>query len=478
MWTMRRRLTLAIVGVVAGALVVAGLGSLLLVGRAAGQETRAELVRQAEALAQGAEEARGPGVMGVLRRVLRLEGFSVVPLGADRPAPHQAPAGLDTDDLDVPRLLRGETVSGVRGSVAFAAAPIRSRPDRSGRGPGPVAVVLTRHVSGVGRGTGYFALAAALALLAAAVVADRLGRRIAGPLAGAEAATRRIASGDLGTRVPEAEDTYPELASLTRSVNAMAAQLERARSQERQFLLSVSHDLRTPLTSIRGFAEAIADGVTDDSRRAAEVIGAEARRLERLVGDLLDLANLEARRFHLAVGPVDAAELVAHTAEGFRPAAAEAGVNLEVEAPPGPGPVAAADPERLGQVVANLVENALKFATSGIRVGVGPGHGGVQISVLDDGPGIGPEDLERVFERPYRPGRGSPPRQAGSGLGLAIVAELVTAMGGRVEAHSEPGATRMVVTLPRWTEGDSAAVGGAASPRRAAGSAGAARRRP
>ncbi|MDQ3569388.1 MAG: HAMP domain-containing histidine kinase [Actinomycetota bacterium] len=456
---MRRRLTFAIVGVVAGALLVAGLGSLLLVRRAAGDETRAELVRQAQAVAQGAEEARRPGVVGVLRQVLRLEGFSVVRLSPDGRTLDAPPSGLTEDDLDAGRLLGGETVSGVHGSTAYAAAPIRG-PARA-----PLAVVLTRQVSGVRRGSGYFALAAGLALAVAAAVADRVGRRIADPLARAEEATRHIAAGDLSARVPDGGRSYPELASLSHSINAMAADLDRARSQERQFLLSVSHDLRTPLTSIRGFAEAIADGVTADSRRAAEVIGAEAGRLERLVADLLELANLEARRFSLAVSRVDAAEVVSHTTEGFGPAAASAGVELCLDVPAAGPLVATADPDRLAQVVANLVENALKFARSRIDVAAGAGPDGVVVSVSDDGPGIPEEDLPQVFDRLSHSARGTPARQLGSGLGLAIVADLVAAMDGRVEAYSRSGATRMVVTLPG--EAGMEAGPGAAGPPRA-----------
>src|SRR5207249_6964710 len=127
----------------------------------------------------------------------------------------------------------------------------------------------------------------------------------------------QIASGDLAVTVPAQPGADHELVSLAHSINTMAANLARSRRLERQFLLSVSHDLRTPLTSIQGFAEAIADGAATDTRRAAEVIAAEARRLERLVRDLLDLAKLDARRFSLDVHRVDAAEVVAHTAEGF-----------------------------------------------------------------------------------------------------------------------------------------------------------------
>src|SRR5207237_8343697 len=165
-----------------------------------------------------------------------------------------------------------------------------------------------------------------------------------------------------------------ELAALVRSINAMAESLERSKGLERQFLLSVSHDLRTPLTSIRGYAEALAERKARPGQAAA-VILSESRRLERLVGDLLELAKLEARRFSLHVRDTDVVEVVADTAEGFRPAAEEAGVKLLVDAGGPPGAlVAAADPERLAQVVANLVANALKFAARTIRVG--PGRAG------------------------------------------------------------------------------------------------------
>src|SRR5580704_16168303 len=118
-----------------------------------------------------------------------------------------------------------------------------------------------------------------------------------------------------------------------RSINEMAQSLENSRSREREILLSVSHDLRTPLTSIRGFAEAIMDGAVDDSDRAAEVIIAESRRLERLVGDLLDLTKLEGKQLSIHIRPTDAAEVVSTTAEGFRPMAERNSVALVVDAP-------------------------------------------------------------------------------------------------------------------------------------------------
>jgi signal transduction histidine kinase len=431
---MRRRLTLAIVGVVAGALVIAGLGSLLLARRAARADTEQQLLDQARALA----DVPTPN-LPALRRALRLEGAEVIGLGPRCPT-RAAQLGVP---VDCEALRSGQTASGLHGRLAWAAAPV----GRLG------AIVLTRRVAGFGRGAGYLLLAGALALLAAVAVAEWLGGRIIRPLEAAEAATRRIAAGDLATTVPVPANADPELTSLARSINAMAEALARAKGLERQFLLSVSHELRTPLTSIKGYAEAIGDGAADPAK-AAEVITAEARRLERLVGDLLDLAKLDARRFSLDLRPLDAADAAAAVAESFAPAAAEAGLTLHVDSAAGAAPlVVNADADRLAQVVANLVENAFKFAGARIDVAAAPGPaaGGVVITVADDGPGIPADDLPRVFDRLYQSPR-TPARQAGSGLGLAIVSELMQAMGGRVRAVSPlspAGGTRLEVWLPR-----------------------------
>ena len=230
----------------------------------------------------------------------------------------------------------------------------------------------------------------------------------------------------------------------------MAAQLEHAPRMERAFILSVSHDLRTPLTSIRGYAEAMTDGAisTDDEHaHAARVITAEARRLERLVADLLDLARIDARQFSLAPRPVDAAETVRTAVDAFRPAAGDLGITLRVDGPK--SAPADTDPDRLSQIVANLVENALKYAAANIVVELAPyGTGDLDLRVRDDGPGIAPADLPQVFDRLYV-SRTVPGRSVGTGIGLAIVRELSAAMGGQawVDPTEGTGAT-FVVRLP------------------------------
>ena len=439
---MRRRLTITIVGLVAGALVMAGLGTWALERRGAAEETRQALVDQAEALAQVAEGVARPALLTSLNRSLRLDGSAVVRLARDGTPVELLPAGLRLEPSDGARLAQGEVVSGRQGDRAFAVAPFVRR-------NGQAAIVLSRRqASGAKSAAPFFVFAALLSLGAAGVVAARLARRMTHPLAAASAAAGRIAEGDLSARIAVSPTADAELADLTNSVNAMAAALERSKGLERQFLMSVSHDLRTPLTSVRGFAEAIADGTATDTARAAQVIGAEARRLERLVADLLELAKLDARSFSLALREVDVAEVVADTVEGFGPAAAAAGVTLVLSpSDPTTGLVATADPERLAQVVANLVENALKYAGARIEVTVERAADSVTVIVTDDGPGIATADAPHMFERLFQSSR-TPARPVGSGLGLAIVAELVTAMAGQVEATSQPGSTCLVVALP------------------------------
>ncbi len=346
------------------------------------------------------------------------------------------PAGLTLADLDAPTLLAGSRQSGYVDGLAFVAEPIVAT------GDGTAVLVLTEQIDSgaVSRARGFFLIGGALALVAAFVVSYFLARRLTRPLAAMGVTASAIAGGDLGARVDLGQRTDVELADLARTLNGMAGQLEEARHAERAFLLSVSHDLRTPLTSIRGFAEALTDGTipaTEEQQRAGAVIAAEANRLERLVADLLDLARLDAHQFSLSLRQFDLAATVRTAVDAFDPAAADLGIALTVAVPE--HLEATGDPERVAQVVANLVENALKYARVGIAVEVAtPDDATVVLEVRDDGPGIDPVEQHRVFERLYV-SRTTPGRSVGTGLGLAIVGELAHAMGG--EATAEPAAT-------------------------------------
>jgi len=444
---MTRRLIITMVSVVAGALVLAVAGTTILLRLNAASQTRRELRKEAVAMAQAIESLQAPRALQAVGQALRLQGQQVVRFGPGGRTADPLPEGVSLEDLDVARLRAGETVTGRHGTLVYAAAPAPRR-------AGMFVVVITRRVGPPLRNAApIFALAALVALAAAAIVAVDLGRRLTRPLRAAQSATGRIAAGDLAARVPDPEGD-DELAQLGRSVNAMAEALERSRGLERQFLLSVSHDLRTPLTAIRGWAEAIADHRAPNDREAAETILAEARRLERLVTDLLELAKLDARRFSLDTRATDVGEVVTATVEGFRPAAEAEGVAVVAAGDGTDGLVATADPDRLAQVVANLVENALKFARGRIEFGTARDGSDIVLWVADDGPGLNADELERVFEPFYQSPR-SPARTSGTGLGLAIVHQLVEAMGGTTAAEAAPGGgCRMVVRLRPWSRID------------------------
>jgi two-component system sensor histidine kinase BaeS len=447
----------AMVGLVAVVLVIAGAGSLLLTRNAARQQATSQLVTEAQSLTTGTSHTQSIEALRVIKRVLRLEDARFIRVSAQGVVATVLPPGISTADVDPQRLLTGVTVSGRDGNLVFAIAPVplSTRVQLRLRVGGAVAVVLTREVGDLGPSWSYFLLAGGAALLLAAIVAWQFSRRMSQPLIEAVEATGRIASGDLNGRIPVRANDYAEFTSLAESINAMAARLSEGRARERDLLLSVSHDLRTPLTSIRGFAEAITDGAVEDHTHAAHIIVAESRRLERLVGDLLDLTKLEARQLSVHIRPTDVIEVVTTTAEGFRPVAERNGVQLVVRLPEGPIGPASADPDRLAQILANLLENAFTFTRSLVLVSVMEANpaGDLTIAVDDDGSGIAKEDMQRVFERFYRVDRG-PNRTLGSGLGLAIVAELAAAMGAQVHAESPvasaSGGSRFVVSLLPW----------------------------
>lgn len=275
-------------------------------------------------------------------------------------------------------------------------------------------------------------VAAAAGGLLAALAAFLLSRRISRPVDRVAAAARSLAQGTHPEPVPV--EGAAEIATLAQAFNALAEQLRRAQEAERDFLLSVSHELKTPLTSIRGYAEAVEDGAVDP-REAAAVVGAEARRLERLVRDLLDLARMHRTGFSVLNAEIDLGEIAEDAARRYQPQAESFGVSL-VALADGAAP-AVGDADRVLQVVSNLVENALRLTPPGgeVRVVAMPG----ELRVEDTGPGLGDDDRAHAFERFYLHERYGRERPVGSGLGLAIVKELTLAMGGSVEVESEPG---------------------------------------
>ncbi|MET7667888.1 sensor histidine kinase [Micromonospora luteifusca] len=294
-----------------------------------------------------------------------------------------------------------------------------------------------------------------LAGLTAGVVAGLLlARRLARPIRVAATAAARLRAGDRAVRVPV--ESPDEVADLAEALNGLAAALATSEGRQREFLLSVSHELRTPLTAIRGYAEALADGVlgADDTVDTGRTVLAEAQHLDRLIGDLLALARLEAADFPLEPVPVDLTQLAMDAEPTWSGRCAAVGVSFRVDTPGQPVP-AYTDPGRIRQVLDGLLENALRVVPPGSPVVLAvrpadtdPACGGV-LEVRDGGPGFTDDDLAVAFERGALHQRYRGVRKVGSGLGLALAAGLVRRLGGEIAAgHAPEGGAAFTVRLP------------------------------
>jgi two-component system sensor histidine kinase BaeS len=283
-----------------------------------------------------------------------------------------------------------------------------------------------------------------LAALAGAILAAALSfvvaRSIVRPVRRVAAASHALAAGETPSPLPEEGAT--ELVSLAQAFNDMAAQLAASRESERRFLLSVSHELKTPLTAIRGYAEGLGEGAFA-ADEASRTILVESRRLERLVRDLLDLARMNRHEFSVSRGPVDLAEVARQAVARHDGAARQFGVALTAE---GGEAWVEGDSDRLLQVASNLVENALRETPPGGSVTVRAEAR--RLVVSDTGPGLEPGDLPHAFDRFFLYDKYGRERPVGSGLGLAIVKQLTEAMAGSVSVESSPdGGAAFGVTL-------------------------------
>jgi two-component system sensor histidine kinase BaeS len=282
-------------------------------------------------------------------------------------------------------------------------------------------------------------LAALAGVVLAAGLSFLVARSIARPIRRVAAATRALAADQSYEPLPTGGTT--ELSQLAEAFNHMTEQLAASREAERDFLLSVSHELKTPLTAIRGYSEGLADGAFD-ADEAARIISLEATRLERLVRDLLDLARMNRSEFSVRREPVDLAEVAREAVLRHEAAAREFDVSLTAE---GNETWVDADADRLLQVASNLVENALRETPAGGAVTVRAEAD--RLLVTDTGAGIAPEDVPHAFERFYLYDKADKTRPVGSGLGLAIVKQLATAMGGGVTVQSGQSGTTFEVRL-------------------------------
>ena len=284
--------------------------------------------------------------------------------------------------------------------------------------------------------------AGAGALIAALIAGLLLARQLTRRLSQMESATRAIASGDLGRRVPVT--SADEIGRLADSINRMAADLARLEAARREFIAKISHDLRTPLTAIKGFVINLQDTAPESMQSALLTIDQQTDRLVRLVNDLLTLSRLQRGELHLQRVGIDLAQVVRSTAALVEAKAQRLGLELRLDLSPQLPPVEG-DADRLQQALLNLLDNALRFAPPGsvVQVRLEAAEGEVLLRVLDTGRGLTAEEAEQAFE-PYFRGEGG-----GAGLGLTIAREIVHAHGGRIWLRSRPeGGTEAGVSLP------------------------------
>lgn len=272
--------------------------------------------------------------------------------------------------------------------------------------------------------------------------------RVLRPLARLTDATRAVAGGDFAARVPEPPD--PELRSLAAAFNGMTDSLRQAETLRRRLVEDVAHELRTPLTSLRGYTEALADGVTEPSPEVLRTLHEEILRLSRLVEQLDALARGEPAGRTVARVPVDLGSLVDRAVELHATDLAGRGIRLEVQRG-GQLPPVVADPDAIGQVLANLLGNAVRYTDDGGAVTVTTRRdrdGGARVTVANTGATIPGAELPLIWERLYRVDPSRDRASGGSGIGLAIVREIVEAHGGRVGATSADRCTEVWFSLP------------------------------
>ena len=303
-----------------------------------------------------------------------------------------------------------------------------------GQGQGMMQELFSEFRNGLNEALGWAALAAIVVAIGLSLA---LSTRIVSPLRAMISASRRIAEGHYDERVQVA--SADELGQLGASFNQMATQLEQTEAMRRQLIGDVSHELRTPLTAIKGSMEGLMDGVLPADAGTFQQIHAETERLSRLVDDLQELSRVEARAYELNLTAVNLSDLISATIKRLTPNARSKRVILTSNLPAHLQPIRA-DSDRLGQVLTNLVSNAIQYTPGGGEVVISAmqAEREIQVAVTDNGVGIPPEHLKNIFTRFYRVDKSrSRASGGGSGIGLTIARLLVEAHGGRIWAASE-----------------------------------------
>jgi signal transduction histidine kinase len=290
------------------------------------------------------------------------------------------------------------------------------------------------------------------AAVAAIVIALGLGifltRTLTHPLRELTAATQAMAKGELNQTVPVR--SKDELGRLAVSFNQMSADLSRANQLRRQMTADIAHDLRTPLTVITGYIEALRDGDLKPTPARFEAMYNEAQHIKHLIEDLRIISLADAGELPLNCQPVSVSDLLVKAAAAYQHEAQQQNITLNVKTT-AELPLLNADPERMAQVLGNLVSNALRYTTSGGQIGLSarPLADAIQLQVQDTGSGITPDELPHIFNRFYRGDASRQQKNSESGLGLAIARAIVEAHAGAITVESELGqGTTFTITLP------------------------------
>ena len=319
------------------------------------------------------------------------------------------------DPLDAPVVVDGQTVGTLQLRFPLTHLPTPEEEVRT-------ALTKTALIGGI------------VAIVAAIGMALFVAGRVSKPLTALTAAATQMAAGKRDVRV-DMPDAPGELGTLARTFDAMAAAVQREDELRRQLVRDLAHEVRTPLSILRGTTEALVDGVVTADEETLTTLHDEVLQLTRLVGDLETLADAEAAGLHMDVASIDLADLARNVTQLAGAAAADADLQLgaELQAAPVEG-----DAARLHQVAVNLMSNAIRYTPAGGSVTVRTGTLGATafLEVLDSGPGLDPDEIPHLFERFYR---GHAADVDGSGIGLAVARELVLAHGGTIEAANRPG---------------------------------------
>ncbi len=437
MKSLRARITAVTVIVAIVAVAVTGLLSLQLARSLTTDQARAQLQAQADILARLPELATAAELSDKASLAL---GGTIVAL-VDSEGGIEGSASEYVDQAILARLAAGESVSVLRrGPSGFAI--VEARPAEGG---GAIVLVLPTSSleRALGLATGRILIALGLGLVIAIVGGTLLARLISRPLVETATAARRLAAGERNVGMPPSKTA--EIADVTTALAALDAALASSEGRQREFLLSISHELRTPLTAMRGYGEALSDGLVTDVEAVGRTLVTETERLDRFVGDLLELARLEADDFSVTTSAVALPALLEEIVAAWSGKAATLGISIT-----GSSAVDSivTDGRRLRQVLDGLVENALRVTPTGSSVELRASDG-VVIEVLDGGPGLAPEDIAVAFDRGVLRARYRDIRPVGTGLGLSIAARLITRLGGSLSvANSDSGGAVFAVRLP------------------------------